>query len=105
MKILKESRAKITKVTVRGRPSPSGVTFGHGFVFSFNIIGHMFGQRPQPGRDDVAAAPFESDRADRFSGPSKLRQADPFSCPTFNNDLLKAPARWRECRAGIRAPD
>jgi hypothetical protein len=51
MKILKESRAEITKVTVRGRPSPSGVTFGRGFGFSFNIIGHMFGQRPQPGRD------------------------------------------------------
>lgn len=77
MKILKESRAEITKVTLRGRPSPSGVTFGPGFFFSFNIIGHMFGQRPQPGRDHIAAAAFEGDRADRFSGASKLRQTDP----------------------------
>src|SRR5262245_64328209 len=89
MKILKESRAKITKVTLRTTPSPSGVTFRRGFVFSFNIIRHLSGQRPQPGRDYVAAAPFESDRADRFSGPSQLRQADPFFCTEFNDDLLE----------------
>src|SRR5262245_63095154 len=89
MKILKESRAKITKVTLRTTPSPSGVTFRRGFVFSFNIIRHLSGQRPQPGRDYVAAAPFESDRADRFSGPSQLRQTDPFCRAAFNDDLLK----------------